>query len=395
MLDVPLTFFFLLTLFLFIKGFNSKSESPLFFVLAGISQGLGILTKWHAALFPTITIVLFILLLKKREFLFSKNFAVYLLAVLFSVLPWLVYIYVSFPDTTRSVFLFETTSRPFIEGPRGPFWFFSRLMWGLTPWGPIVLIAVIYSFWKRTSGDIFLLLIIGTTFFAYDISYFKLSHYILPIIPFLLILTAQFIYKIVNFKEKTVILFLVSLIGSSVYVFLLGALPNTVFGIEQFWFVPLISLVAVLYYGLIWLFINKQLLTPSLRLVPILLILPLFVSNLAFTGADTYTDITSDDLGAKEIGQYIKIHSSEDDLVFCSDGIGWAILFYSERSTYEFPIVPQKTFENYILTRQVKFVVIAEEFLSSTNSKVNFVLMHSVEVNILGVSPSLHVYSII
>jgi 4-amino-4-deoxy-L-arabinose transferase-like glycosyltransferase len=395
MLDVPLTFFFLLTLFLFIKGFNSKIESPLMFVLAGISQGLAILTKWHAALFPTITIVLFILLLKKREFLFSRNFAFYLLAVLFSVLPWLIYISVSFPDTTQSVFLFETTSRPFIEGPRGPFWFFSRLMWGLTPWGPIVLIAVIYSFWKRTSGDIFLLLIIGTTFFAYDISYFKLSHYILPIIPFLLILTSQFIYKIVNFKEKTVILFLVSLIGSSVYVFLLGALPNTVLGIEQFWFVPLICVVAVLYYGLIWLFINQKLLTPSLRLVPILLILPLFVSNLAFTGADTYTDITSDDLGAKEIGQYIKIHSSEDDLVFCSDGIGWAILFYSERSTYEFPIIPKQTFENYILTRQVKFIVISEEFLSSTNQKIEFVLMHSVEVYISGVSPSLHVYSII
>jgi 4-amino-4-deoxy-L-arabinose transferase-like glycosyltransferase len=395
MLDVPLTFFVLLTLFLFIKGFNSKSESPFFFILAGISQGLGILTKWHAALFPTITIILFLLLLKKKEFLFSKSFAVYLLAAMLSILPWLLYIYVNFPDTTRSVFLYETTGRPFIEGPRGPFWFFSRIMWGLTPWAPIAFIAVIYSFWKRTSGDIFLLLIIGTTFFAYDIGYFKLTHYILPIIPFLLILTARFIYDIVNFKEKMVLLLLISLIGSVVYVFLIGVFPSTVFGIEQFWFVPLISTGAVLYYLLVWFYINKRLPAPPLKLTLILLILPLFVSNLAFTGADIYIDVTSDDLGAKEIGQYIKLHSSEDDLVFCSDGIGWAILFYSERSTYEYPIIPRKTFENYILTRQVKFIVISEEFLSSTNQKVNFVLMHSVEVTIPGVSPTLHVFSII
>jgi hypothetical protein len=132
-----------------------------------------------------------------------------------------------------------------------------------------------------------------------------------------------------------------------------------------------------------------------MRLIIILFVLPLFISNLAFAGADTYSDVTSDDLGAKEIGRYIKLHSSEDDLVFCSDGIGWAILFYSERSTYEYPIIPRETFEQYILSRQVKFVVISEEFLSTTNYKVNFVLMNSVEVNIAGVSPSLHVYSII
>jgi 4-amino-4-deoxy-L-arabinose transferase-like glycosyltransferase len=395
MLDVPLTFFVLLTLFLFLKGFNSESESPVFFILAGISQGLGILTKWHAALFPTFTIILFILLLRKNQIIFSRNFAFYLLAVLLSILPWLIYIYVSFPETARAVLLFEIAGRPFTEGPRGPFWFFSRLMWGLTPWGPIVLIAVIYSFWKRTSGDIYLLLIIGTTFIAYDISYAKLTHYILPIVPFLLILTARFIYDIINFKEKIIILLLISFVGSVVYVLLVGVFPTTVFGVEQIWFIPLISVVAVLYYGLVWFYINKRLPAPSMRLLIILFVLPLFISNLAFAGADSYSDVASDDLGAKEIGQYIKLHSSEDDLVFCSDGIGWAILFYSERSTYEYPIIPRETFEDYILSQQVKFVVISEEFLSTTNYKVNFVLMNSVEVNIAGVSPSLHVYSII
>ncbi len=117
--------------------------------------------------------------------------------------------------------------------------------------------------------------------------------------------------------------------------------------------------------------------------------------NLAFTGADIYTDVSDDDLGVKEISLYIKTHSSEDDFVFSTPGIGWAIIFYAERPTYEFHVLPKEIFENYILTRQVKFVVVSDTEFENYQAKINFVLIHSVEVNITGVSPSLHVFSII
>ncbi|MFX1519939.1 MAG: ArnT family glycosyltransferase [Promethearchaeota archaeon] len=395
MLDVPLTFFILLTLFLFIKGFNSKSASPTFFILAGISQGLGILTKWHAAIFPTITIILFICLQKKWNVLFSKKLGIYLISVVLSALPWLVYMYMSFPEATRALILFEISGRPSYVSARGVFWYLGMLMWGLTPWGIISLTAVVYSGWKRTSGDLLLLLITGTTFFTFEISPYKLYFYILPIVPFLLILTARFIYKIVNLKEKAVFLFAISLIGSIIYVLLKGVFPSAFFGINQIWLLLIISAGAGLYYMFIWFYGNKMHFSHPMKFAPLLILAPLLVSNLAFTGLDIYTDISHGDLGVKEIGAYIKTHSSEDDFVFSTSGLGWAIMFYAERSTYEFHVLPQEIFESYILTQQVKFIVISEDFLSPTDPKVNFVLMHSVEVNIPGVSLSLHVYSIV
>ncbi|MFX1465103.1 MAG: ArnT family glycosyltransferase [Promethearchaeota archaeon] len=395
MLDVPLTFFSLLTLFLFIKGFNSKSSSSILFVLAGVSQGLGILTKWHAAIFPTVTILLFVCLQKKWEFLFSRKIAFYFISVVLSTLPWLVYMYVSFPEATRALILFELGGRPSYVSSRGPFWYFSMLMWGLTPWAPITLISVFYSAWKRSSGDLFLLLISGTTFFTFELSSYKLYFYILPIIPFLLILTARFIFKIILLKEKTILLFAVSLIGSFVYISLKGVFPNTLFGIDQLLFLLIVSAGVGLYYIAIWFYDNKMNNSYPIKSGLLLLLIPLFISNLTFTGVDIYTEVSYGDLGIKEISAYIRNHSSEDDYVFSTAGLGWSIMFYAERSTYEFHVVPREIFENYILTKQVKFIVISEEFLSSTNQKVNFVLTHSVEVNILGVSPSLHVYSIV
>ena len=394
MLDVPLTFFSLLTLFLFIKGFNSKSSSSIFCVLAGISQGLGILTKWHAAIFPTVTILLFVCLQKKWEFLFSRKIAFYFISVVLSTLPWLVYMYVSFPEATRILILFELGGRPSYVSSRGPFWYFGMLMWGLTPWAPITLISVFYSAWKRSSGDLFLILISGTTFFTFEISPYKLYFYILPIIPFLLILTARFIYKIILLREKTILLFAVSLIGSIVYVSLKGVFPNTLFGIDQLLLLLIISAGVGLYYIVIWFYSNKMNYSYPTKF-SLLLLLPLFISNFAFTGVDMYTDVSYGDVGIKEIGAYIKNHSSEDDFVFSTPGLGWSIMFYANRSTYEFHVLPREIFENYILTKQVKFIVISEEFLSSTNQKVNFVLTHSVEVSIIGASPSLHVYHII
>jgi len=395
MLDVPLTFFTLLTLFLFIKGYNSKSSTSTLFVLAGISQGLGILTKWHAAIFPTATILLFVCLQKKWGLLFSRKIAFYFISVVLSTLPWLVYMYVSFPEATRALILFELGGRPSYLSSRGPFWYFGMLMWGLSPWAPIVLISVFYSALKRSSGDFFLLLISGTTFFTFEISTYKLYFYILPIIPFLLILTAQFIYNIVKLREKTILLFAVSLIGSIVYVFSKGVFPNALFGINQLWFLFVVNAVVGLYYIAIWFYSNKIFFSYPIKSTLFLLLIPLFIFNLAFTGVDIYTDVSYGDMGIKEIGAHINNHSLEDDFVFSTPGLGWSIMFYAERSTYEFHVLPREVFENYILTKQVKFVVISEEFLSSTNQKVNFVLTHSVEVNITGVSPSLHVYSII
>lgn len=395
MLDVPLTFFILLTLFLFIKGFNSKSAHPTFFVLAGISQGLGILTKWHAAIFPTITIILFICLQKKWNFLFSRKIGIYLISVVLSTLPWLVYMYVSFPEATRALILFELSGRPSYVSARGVFWYLGMLMWGLTPWGIIALAAVVYSVWKRTSGDLFLLLITGTTFITFEMSPYKLYFYILPIIPFILILTARFVYKIVYLKEKIVLLSAVSLIGSMIYVSFKGVFPNTVFGIGQIWLLLIISAGTGLYYIVIWLHSDKEFFSHLIKFAPLLLLTPLLVSNLVFTGVDMYTDISQGDVGVKEIGTYIKTHSSEDEFVFSTPGLGWAVMFYSERSTYEFHVLPQEIFENYILTQKVKFIVISEDFLSATDPKVNFVLIHSVKVTIPGVSPTLHVFSII
>ena len=395
MLDVPLAFFALLTLFLFIKGYNSKTASSIFFILAGISQGLGILTKWHAAIFPTLAIILFICLQKRWEFLFSRNILFYFISVALSTLPWLVYMYMSFPEATRALILFEISGRPFIASERGPFWYFSQLMWGFTPWGPIVLIAVIYSIWKRTSGDLLLLPLIVTTFLAFDVSAYKLSFYIIPIFPFLLILTARFIFTLSYTKGKTIFLFVISLIASLAYVFLSGGFPYTFVGIDQIWLLLMITTGAVLYYIAILIYVNKTHISHPKKFIPLLLLLPLFASNLAFTGVDIYTDISHDDLGVKEIGIYIKNHTSKEDLIFSSSGLGWAITFYAERSTYEFHVLPREIFESYILTRQVKFIVISDAEFENYKTKSNFVLLHSVEVHIPDVSPTLHVFSIV
>lgn len=77
-IDSPFIFFWILSLFLFLKSINSSTNTNKdgninFWILLGISIGLGLLAKYSMAFFYICALLYLIFYKNKRELLFSKN----------------------------------------------------------------------------------------------------------------------------------------------------------------------------------------------------------------------------------------------------------------------------------------------------------------------------------
>jgi 4-amino-4-deoxy-L-arabinose transferase-like glycosyltransferase len=210
--EVPLAFFFTLTLYLFLKGYQEKNFK--YILLSYISLGLTVLTKGFPYIFVIGAIIILFLLiesnfeLKKfwKEFL-SLKIWIGLPLVLIIGFWWYIYSYLKFGDTFWKVYYEETFGRAF--GEKSSFFSIENLsyywvviLWGFLPYSLTFYYAFI-EYFKNIKQFSFIFSWFWAMMIIFTIAKGKLPTYMIQAFPALSILSAYLIinYNPLNFKK--------------------------------------------------------------------------------------------------------------------------------------------------------------------------------------------------
>lgn len=206
MLDVPVTFFMIATVLCFWLGRNK----PFYYLLAGISLGLGVLTKGPVALLVTPAILIFIILDYQNWKTYFNRFAVLAsLLFLLVVLPWHILEYQRFGKPFIDYyFLYHiyTRASSTIDGKGADNWIYIAVIRNsMRIWFIALIPALIWAVWeiiKKNKTALFLVFWALTIFIPFSISKSKLIWYMIPIYPPLAILTGRFLEQIFSISTK-------------------------------------------------------------------------------------------------------------------------------------------------------------------------------------------------
>ena len=214
-LDVPVTFFMVASLFFFILG----REKPIWFILAGLSLGLGVMTKGTVAFLILPALISLVILEENKKVFLNRyaglGFGVFLL----TVLPWHLYMYFKHGKTFLESYLFyhvflRATSS--IEGKSAETFVYIKVIRNsMRIWYLPLLPALIWSLWqifKKNKNIIFLSVWATFIFLAFSAANSKLIWYIIPIYPPLAIITAKFISEVLGYIQEYLKIYIGSLV---------------------------------------------------------------------------------------------------------------------------------------------------------------------------------------
>lgn len=196
-LDIPVTFFILLTIYAYLKAKSSNK----WLLVSALSLGLGILTRSFLALTPLPVILIDQLFLSLKSINSKKLISAFLLALIIS-LPWNLYMYKFFPNqyltdhlsfNLKTHFLKQTPGHPPISVIQFLFSIFVFL-------NPLALLALATPFIKRhlAHKELFLLVWILSTVLPLTISVTRHEWYAIQILPPLSILAGLGLANLLN-----------------------------------------------------------------------------------------------------------------------------------------------------------------------------------------------------
>lgn len=209
--EIPLTFFFTLTLYLFLKGIKEKKF--MYILLSYISLGLTILTKGYPFIVLVGGIVIIYLLavnnFKIKPFLQDLKFLklwIGLPLVFFIGFWWYFVMYYKYGNQFLSV-LFEETIHRAVGGDKGirPFFYLIAITWAFLPYSLTFYYSLIEikNYLKKL---LFPLIWFITVLIIFTLAKGKIPVYILPAYPAMAVIVGYFLveYK-PNGKIKSVI----------------------------------------------------------------------------------------------------------------------------------------------------------------------------------------------
>lgn len=153
--EIVLTFFFTLTLYLFLLGYHRRKFVYLLF--AYISLGLSILTKGYPYFFIIGLIALLYLLIDVRfrpgEFFrqvwFLRPYIGIPVAIMVGM-AWILYMYANYGDDFHSILMYETFNRAFRRAASlRPFFYLEANTWGFLPYSLAFYFALFWLIFKR------------------------------------------------------------------------------------------------------------------------------------------------------------------------------------------------------------------------------------------------------
>jgi len=194
MMDVPITFFTLLALYLFWLG--GKKEKYLFY--SGAILCVSYLMKGFAAFLPLLIIITYAALSKNIRLVLKRQFLLGT-ALAFSVIfIWhLAQFLLAGPVALKGYFGFHIFQRAasVLEGHKGGFDYYIRAIFKKNmPWSIMIFTSIFYAAYKcfkdKDKRLVFLLSWAFVTYFLYGAVRTKLHWYVMPIYPALALLSA-------------------------------------------------------------------------------------------------------------------------------------------------------------------------------------------------------------
>ncbi len=198
--EVPLLFFFTLTLYLFLKGY--KENRFVYIFLSYISFGLTILTKGYPYFFVIGGIIGFYLLIESnfnlREFfkkLISLRVYIGIPITLIIGLSWIVYMDLKFGTEFWSVYNEETLKRAFEEESRlsDLFFYIVVVLWGFLPYSLTFYYSFVSGFKRFFKDFSFIFSWVFVMFVVFTIAKGKIPTYFIQSHPALSVFVGYFI----------------------------------------------------------------------------------------------------------------------------------------------------------------------------------------------------------
>jgi len=237
--DVPMTFFFVLILYLCLGIVEKKSRKA--YLLAGIVTGIAVATKQTVLLAVPVIFAAHLMALwkgagrpwkERLRALFSgpslgKLAIVFVAAGLVFLLanPFVVMNPAAFLDMSgRTIDFVKGAQRPQwtfqFTGATGAYWLTNLLYYSMGPALEILcLFGALWALWKRKWADGLILSFIAVYFGAIGFGYMKFIRYALPLLPFLCLFGARFAVELYeSAKPKAVralIAVVIALVGAT------------------------------------------------------------------------------------------------------------------------------------------------------------------------------------
>lgn len=234
MMDVTLTFFITLMIYLFWRGI----DNPLYLLFSGAVLAPAYLTKGFAAFLGIFIIISYSLLSGNWRFLLSYKFIAGLIISVLIILGWhLIQFKTGNPGAVEEYFGVQILKRAtsVLEGHSGGINFYQKVIFNKNkPWSVLIYAAFGYMIWLmvkyRDKRAILTSCWIVLTYALYTAVRTKLHWYIIPIYPALAISSAVFLERFLKnkvFNISLAVILLIALIQAPVsYAFKLDLNPD-------------------------------------------------------------------------------------------------------------------------------------------------------------------------
>ncbi|MGQ9721584.1 MAG: ArnT family glycosyltransferase [Candidatus Jordarchaeum sp.] len=367
-LDSLLTLFFVLTLFSFYRGLENKEKRKLYYLLAGLFMGFGVLTKGPVA-YLTIPIFIIFTILTKRviDFLCTELLWSFLLSVLV-VSVWFVPACLEGGKYYANWILFKQVIGTYIEGgkhfhAKRAFFYFIRFPLEFIPWIvflPNSIISGLKRYNEKKKEFFFLFVWFVFIFLFFTFSKGKKDNYILPLYPAASIMIGTFFDFGFRFlkSKKIIITGLISLI----IIFLIGFFSILIFSPKKIYisFIEYQHLLGfILFYLMIGSLISLILFLKNKRWASFTSIILIFIAFHLHISSALLPGLNSQRSMKNFSERILKRMASEDDIKtywFTSNGL----LYYTKKSYIE-EINNTDRFKEVFNSSKRIFIVIFEE----------------------------------
>jgi len=191
MLDSLLSLFFLLTLFFFYLGYDEERKRRRYYLLAGLSMGLGVLTKGPVAYLPVLIFFIFACLDSNLGRFWTKDLLQGCLLSLFIVLIWWIPACLVGGKSYVHWILYKQAAGTYFEGgkhfhPKPLYFYFIRFPVEFLPWAAFLPAAFVFGLGgpgEKKKGFLFLCIWFILTFLFFTFSRGKKDNYLLPLYP--------------------------------------------------------------------------------------------------------------------------------------------------------------------------------------------------------------------
>ncbi len=209
MTDVSTTFFILLSIYFY--SFAKDKGKLAYWILSGVSIGLGVMIKGVVGLIPFPIIFLYeiyALLTKSQKFTKKLvwGYVTLIVSALVVFMPWHIFMYekygMSFLKNYIGYHVWDRATESIEDKGKPFFWYLTVIKVSMRVWFLVLIPGLIFSIFKIIKKDSrYVLLVIWALFifFFFSIAKSKLIWYIIPIYPALAIIAGNFIDTVLKF----------------------------------------------------------------------------------------------------------------------------------------------------------------------------------------------------